>query len=33
MLRNANKWLLAHEDSGEAKDGAYVGLVGDMIVL
>lgn len=33
MLRNANKWLLAHEESGEAKDGAYVGLVGDMIVL
>jgi len=33
MLRNANKWLLAHEDTNEAKDGAYVGLVGDKIVL
>ena len=33
MLRNANKWLLAHKDSNEAKDGAYVGLEGEMIVL
>ena len=33
MLRNANKWLLAHKDSNEAKDGAYVGLVGDIIRL
>ena len=23
-----NKWLLAHEESAEAKDGAYVGLTG-----
>ncbi|MCR5476564.1 MAG: DUF4867 family protein [Lachnospiraceae bacterium] len=26
-----NKWLLAHPDSAEAKDGAYVGLVGENI--
>jgi len=25
----ANKWLLAHPDSNEAKNGAYVGLVGE----
>ena len=24
-----NKWLLAHKDSSEAKDGAYVGLKGE----
>lgn len=24
-----NKWLLAHKDSNEAKDGAYIGLVGE----
>ncbi len=29
MLRACNKWLLAHPDAAEAKDGAYVGLVGD----
>ena len=23
-----NKWLLAHAESGEAAQGAYVGLVG-----
>ena len=32
-LRNANKWLFAHEDTGEARSGAYVGLVGEKIVL
>lgn len=26
-----NKWLLAHPDSSEAADGAYVGLVGENI--
>ena len=26
-----NKWLLAHADSSEAADGAYVGLVGENI--
>ena len=26
-----NKWLLAHEDSAEAKQGAYVGLTGENI--
>ena len=26
-----NKWLLAHPDSSEAKDGAYVGLSGENI--
>lgn len=28
MLRARNKWLLAHPDSDEAKDGAWVGLTG-----
>ncbi len=28
-----NKWLLAHPDSGEAADGAYVGLTGKNIDL
>lgn len=31
MLRARNKWLLAHPDSDEAKDGAWVGLTGDNI--
>ena len=26
-----NKWLLAHEESAEAKDGAYIGLTGENI--
>jgi hypothetical protein len=29
----ANKWLLAHPDTNEAKNGAYVGLVGENITL
>ena len=29
LLRAKNKWLLAHPDSAEAKDGAYIGLTGD----
>ena len=28
LLWARNKWLLAHKDAPEAKDGAYVGLVG-----
>lgn len=28
-----NKWLLAHPDTEEAKNGAYVGLLGDNIEL
>lgn len=28
-----NKWLLAHEESAEAKQGAYVGLKGDNITV
>ena len=28
MLRARNKWLLAHPDADEAKDGAWVGLTG-----
>ena len=28
-----NKWLLAHADSAEAKQGAYVGLKGDNITI
>ena len=31
MLLGCNKWLLAHPESDEAKQGAYVGLVGDNI--
>ena len=26
-----NKWLLAHPDSSEAKQGAYIGLAGENI--
>ncbi|MDO4619157.1 MAG: DUF4867 family protein [Lachnospiraceae bacterium] len=29
LLWAANKWLLAHPESSEAKDGAWVGLVGE----
>ncbi len=31
MLFAANKWLLAHPDAPEAKNGAYVGLIGENI--
>ena len=31
LLRARNKWLLAHADSSEAADGAWVGLVGENI--
>lgn len=33
MLFAKNKWLLAHPDSNEAKENAYVGLTGDNIDL
>jgi hypothetical protein len=33
LLFAANKWLIAHEDSGLQKDGAYVGLKGENITL
>jgi len=33
LLWAANKWLLAHPDSGEAKSGAWVGLTGENIQL
>lgn len=29
MLWGSNKWLIAHPDSGEAKQGAWVGLEGE----
>ena len=32
-LRNSNKWLLAHEDTNEARNGAYIGLIGEKIKL
>lgn len=32
MCRGTNKWLLAHPESSEAKDGAYVGLTGENLV-
>lgn len=31
LLRARNKWLLAHPDSPEAAEGAYVGLTGENI--
>lgn len=31
LLRARNKWLLAHCESSEAADGAYIGLVGENI--
>ena len=31
MLWARNKWLLAHPDTSEAKNGAYVGISGDNI--
>lgn len=33
MLRARNKWLLAHSESAEAKDGAHIGLIGGNIDL
>lgn len=33
LLRARNKWLIAHPDSNEAKEGAFVGLTGKNIVL
>ena len=31
LLRARNKWLLAHKESNEAKDGAVIGLTGENI--
>lgn len=31
LLFACNKWLIAHKDSDEAKNGAVVGLTGDMV--
>ena len=33
MLWARNKWLLAHPDSAEAKQGAYIGLKGENITV
>lgn len=33
MLRGLNKWLMAHPDSPQAAQGAYVGLVGENLDL
>jgi hypothetical protein len=33
LLRANNKWLLAHPDAPEAKDGAWIGLTGENIDL
>lgn len=33
MLWARNKWLLSHADAPEARDGAYVGLVGENLRL
>ena len=29
LMRASNKWLLAHPDTQEAKDGAHIGLIGE----
>ena len=31
LLTATNKWLLAHEYSSEAKDGAWIGITGENI--
>ena len=31
LLFAKNKWLIAHKDTSEAKNGAFVGLVGENI--
>ena len=31
LIRAKNKWLLAHADSSEAKDGAWIGITGENI--
>ncbi len=33
LLWARNKWLVAHPDAPEAKDGAYVGLVGENVII
>jgi len=33
LLWAKNKWLLAHPDSPEAQEGAYVGLNGENLQL
>ena len=33
MCAGANKWLMAHRESDEAKNGAYVGLIGENITF
>ncbi|HIU33238.1 MAG TPA: DUF4867 family protein [Candidatus Pullichristensenella excrementigallinarum] len=33
LLTHQNKWLIAHPEADEAKDGAHVGLVGENITL
>ena len=33
MLWATNKWLIAHADTNEAKQGAYIGLTGENITL
>jgi hypothetical protein len=33
LLWSCNKWLIAHKDSNEAKEGAFAGLIGEMIHL
>ncbi len=33
VIWGSNKWLLAHKDSPEAKNGAFIGLTGENIVI
>lgn len=32
-LWKINKWLFAHEDSSQAKNGAYIGIEGENIEI
>lgn len=33
MCAGSNKWLMAHKDSSEAKEGSYIGLIGENITF
>ena len=33
LLLQKNKWVIAHPDSGMAKDGAYAGITGENLKL
>ncbi len=33
LCMGRNKWLLVHKDAPEVKDGAYIGLIGENIII